>query len=81
MDNEGIPLPEKESSRFFKARPGDMLMVPFQCDICHFRNMLGRKPEDTNILDIGIHSSCQLRCHVGTREHYSETKSQSAFSS
>src|SRR5210317_318585 len=54
VDDEGIPLPEKETSRFLKARPGDMLVVPFQCDMCHFRNMLGRNPDDANSRDFEI---------------------------
>ena len=44
LDDEGVPLPDKESNRFVKARPGDMLMCPFQCEVCHFRNIMKRDP-------------------------------------
>lgn len=44
LDDEGIPLPDKEDNRFLRARAGDMLMVPFQCEVCHFRNMEKRDP-------------------------------------
>ena len=30
--------------RYLHARRGDHLMVPFQCDLCHFRNIMGRNP-------------------------------------
>jgi hypothetical protein len=30
--------------RFQVGRTGDNLMTPFQCDMCHFRNMTGRDP-------------------------------------
>ena len=26
------------------ARDGDHLLVPFQCDLCHFRNLTNRDP-------------------------------------
>ena len=44
LDDDGVPLPDKEDNRFLRARAGDMLMVPFQCEICHFRNMEKRDP-------------------------------------
>jgi hypothetical protein len=33
-----------EADRFLEARAGDHLMTPFQCELCHFRNILGRDP-------------------------------------
>ena len=41
--------------RFLEGRNGDNLITPFQCDLCHFRNILGRGPvrssfEDSEIL-------------------------------
>ena len=33
---------EKDMGRFQKGRNGDHLMTPFQCDICHFRNIKNR---------------------------------------
>mmetsp|Transcript_17572 Transcript_17572/g.49643 ORF Transcript_17572/g.49643 Transcript_17572/m.49643 type:complete len:426 (+) Transcript_17572:14374-15651(+) len=38
--------PETEQLRFKEARDGDHLMVPFQCDTCHFRNIMKRSPTD-----------------------------------
>ena len=37
--------------RFLEARNGDHLMVPFQCELCHFRNIFGREPEIHNLKD------------------------------
>lgn len=44
MDEEGFPLPEVDEDMFWTAREGDTNMVPFQCDLCHFRNLQGRDP-------------------------------------
>ncbi|CAJ1970446.1 unnamed protein product [Cylindrotheca closterium] len=47
----------KEDNMFVRAQAGDMLMVRFQCDICHFRNLAKRLPdpgqpkEDEEILE------------------------------
>ena len=37
--------------RYLNARDSDHLMVPFQCDLCHFRNLTQRNPgrSDTDI--------------------------------
>ena len=40
---EGIPDPE-EDDKFRHGRNGDHLMCPFQCDLCHFRNIQLRDP-------------------------------------
>ena len=29
----------------------DHLMVPFQCELCHFRNVYGREPQEQNFKD------------------------------
>jgi len=39
LDNDGVPLLDKEENRFLHARPGDMFMVPYQCEVCHFQNI------------------------------------------
>jgi hypothetical protein len=31
-----------DDSRFMEARAGDHLMTQFQCETCHFRNIMGR---------------------------------------
>ena len=33
-----------DKNRFVIGRNGDHLLCPFQCDLCHFRNVLGRDP-------------------------------------
>lgn len=38
--------------RFKQARAGDFLMTPFQCDVCHFRNIQGRNPDATTEEDV-----------------------------
>ena len=44
-DEEGVEVggPEEES-RYLQARNGDHLVTPFQCDLCHFRNLMQRDP-------------------------------------
>jgi hypothetical protein len=32
---------EKDKDRFLKGREGDHLVTTFQCDLCHFRNVVG----------------------------------------
>jgi hypothetical protein len=45
VDEDGIDQTQPgDEKRFMEARPGDHLMTPFQCDLCHFRNMMGRNP-------------------------------------
>ena len=57
QDIEGINDPS-EDDKFKFARNGDNFLCPFQCDLCHFRNIQSRDPEpgrrqDANLL-IGI---------------------------
>ena len=40
--------------RFLEGRNGDNLITPFQCDLCHFRNILGRGPVRTSFEDSEI---------------------------
>jgi len=51
LDDDGVPLPDKEDNRFVQARAGDMLMVPFQCDTCHFQNIQKRNPMEGDAKD------------------------------
>ena len=51
MDEDGNVLDEEED-RFLHARPGDNLMTPFQCETCHFRNIVGRDPSWDAGLDV-----------------------------
>ena len=36
---------DKDKDRFLIGREGDHLVTMFQCDLCHFRNMVGRSPQ------------------------------------
>ena len=42
---------DTEMNKFTFARLGDNLCVPFQCDLCHFRNVYGRNPIMNSIED------------------------------
>lgn len=44
-------LKDEDPNRFKHARDGDFLMCPFQCDKCHFCNLNGTLPDETNIQD------------------------------
>ena len=39
-----MDVASEEDDRFKKARDGDHVMLPFECDICHFRNCCQRDP-------------------------------------
>ena len=39
-----MDVESEEQSRFLRARDGDHLLVPFECDLCHFRNCCLRDP-------------------------------------
>ena len=45
----GLELVEGEMGcqevEFVRARNGDHLMTPFQCDLCHFRNLKKQDPD------------------------------------
>jgi hypothetical protein len=41
----------RDVNNFLRARNGDHLMCPFQCDLCHFRNMKDRDPLVGDYLD------------------------------
>jgi hypothetical protein len=45
-DEEGnLLVNEEDRLRLAVARPGDHLFCPFQCELCHFRNLQGRSPQ------------------------------------
>jgi hypothetical protein len=59
-DDEQVELKdEKEETKFKYARLGDNFMCPFQCDLCHYRNMKGENP--------GKNPNEDLRLMVGIR--------------
>ena len=44
-DDEGFDNTlEGDEERFMTGRDGDHLMCPYQCDLCHFRNIQQRDP-------------------------------------
>ena len=45
VDDEGYDQTvEGDEERFKSGRNGDSLMCPFQCDLCHYRNIQGQDP-------------------------------------
>lgn len=45
LDEEGNVIEkEKDRMRFMEGRAGDHLITPFQCELCHFRNIQQRDP-------------------------------------
>jgi hypothetical protein len=51
-DDEGeVITSHDEEKRFVEARAGDHLMTPFQCEICHFRNIYVRDPISRDLQD------------------------------
>jgi hypothetical protein len=57
LDDDGEELVDpSEASQFKEAWAGNHLMMPFQCQLCHFRNIMARDPvtsqdEDRAILE------------------------------
>jgi hypothetical protein len=45
VDEDGAGVgAEEDDYRYLHARDGDNLVTPFQCDTCHFRNIMERDP-------------------------------------
>jgi hypothetical protein len=57
VDDDGVDQTQVgDELRYLQGRNGDQLLVPFQCDLCHFRNIMKRNPwesrwEDHEILE------------------------------
>jgi hypothetical protein len=52
VNKDGELLEDKDDAdQFFVARAGNHLMVPFQCELCHFRNVMKRDTESRNWAD------------------------------
>ena len=49
-----VVLEEKDKLRYLEARDGDHLVTPFQCETCHFRNILERDPQDNLARDVRL---------------------------
>ena len=53
MDEAGNSvLRPGEETRFLIGRHGDNLLIPFQCELCHFRNIMSRNPARTLASDV-----------------------------
>jgi hypothetical protein len=54
-DDEGeVIISGDEAKRFREARAGDHLMTPFQCNVCHFRNVYLRDPQGGDLVDAEV---------------------------
>lgn len=42
---------EGDERRFKEGQDGDFLITPFQCELCHFRNIQKRNPSPSNVKD------------------------------
>jgi hypothetical protein len=52
-EEDGLELNTKEMKMFRKGRDSDHLMaVPFECDLCHFRNLKKKDPNLSDFQDI-----------------------------
>jgi hypothetical protein len=55
LDKDGEVLYEEDEDKQFKvARPGDHSMIPFQCELCHFRNISLWNPDQQDGCDLEI---------------------------
>ena len=51
-EKEDLETEEQLDQRYQTGRDGDHLMgIPFECDLCHFRNVMERDPVDGNVQD------------------------------
>jgi hypothetical protein len=55
---------ETDVDRFECARNGDNLMIPFQCDLCHFRNTQKRNPDAMKCAKDALASACIRRANL-----------------
>jgi hypothetical protein len=58
MDEDRIEVgADEDDDRYIQARNGDSLVTPFQCETCHFRNLMERNPigdhpQDTRVMKL-----------------------------
>jgi hypothetical protein len=55
---------ESDVDRFKCGRNGDNLMIPFQCDLCHFRNIQNRNPDPRKYAKDGLALRCIRRTNL-----------------
>jgi hypothetical protein len=54
-DKGGVELLDSgDKLCFIRARDGDHLVTPFQCDLCHFCNIMGRDPIHNSPQDVRL---------------------------
>ena len=59
-DEEDLVVEDTEGQRYRHARNGDHIMgVPFECELCHFRNMNKRDPIATSLKDSNTLMGCR----------------------
>jgi len=56
-EDQVVVVKDKDANRYMEARDGDHLCTSFQCDLCHFRNIMGRDPLDEKAEDTKIVAS------------------------
>ena len=62
LDDEGQPIRRGDDEhRFHYGRSGDHLMIMFQCDSCHVRNMLRREPRHPDLPEETLLNKCPRR--------------------
>jgi hypothetical protein len=55
LDEDGVDItPDHEKTRYLEARSGDHLMTPFQCELCHYRNIYSANPKAWDLDDSEI---------------------------
>ena len=53
LDEDGIEIKRGDDDlRFLRGRDGDHLMTPYQCELCHFRNIQKRDPVQGDSQDL-----------------------------
>jgi hypothetical protein len=53
VDDDGEIIEDDDDDIRFKCgRPGNHLMVPFQCEVCHFRNIMLTDPDGQSARDV-----------------------------
>lgn len=63
-NNEGLVWKKKsDAGRHMLGRNGDMLLGPFQCDLCWCRNLKGRNPDENSLEDKAL-LSCIRRVNL-----------------
>ena len=54
-----------EEGRFFSAWDGNNLVTPFQCDHCHFMNLMEREPLENLASDVRLAFGGLTLMHFG----------------